>query len=650
MKVVFHGVKDPSTPYYLKIAENVLTQTKLSGDSEVNDLLEYYNIKLYFDHDLFLKTWTEEQKQDYQAKVSGQFDALKKYLLKINDGSLINELSQVEFHYVRHFWKVFCDINRQSSISPQVFEDLLIRFPRQLIFILRHRRLVEKFNTEIRNFMLNNPGSAELLLQSNRKDSTENRIQLLMPKSLTVEDKETLINAYLDQEVPNLNYVRIIEHIKDSSELKLEARTKLKAKKKSAELNEKVFENGSSFHYGVQIVLDKDQKEPIIARQYDDTYELSYSEQILDILESEQDLFIAFQFMFQYLDKTSMINGINRASESNVMEKIQLRSKNEYETNTQFRVRDYQAQLQIRIFEHYLNRKEKSLTGLINSFIQYINKELLTGEGIIFQIRETEASTVEKIRTIFADLDFLLKQYQALAKDKVIDIELLQIDSTAVTFNDTKSTTEIKYIYEADTQLRYLQGEFWSDDSLLSDIDLNEDGPDSFALLVTKNHLTLQHFNDIQQQFIQELIEQDHLRIDKAGRIRLVNEPFIHILRQFHLNGCINYWNESADVRKEIDVLLAKMIVKSESTLFSRQEATYFNYLLNKKEFTNGMDLRNKYMHGVNGLSEKDHQKDFYLLLRIVILILLKINDDLIISRIKAKENNLPSVQIKGEH
>jgi hypothetical protein len=63
IRVVFHGVKDLSTPYYLKIAENVLTQTKLSGESEVNDLLEYYNIKLYFDHDLFLKTWTEEQKK-----------------------------------------------------------------------------------------------------------------------------------------------------------------------------------------------------------------------------------------------------------------------------------------------------------------------------------------------------------------------------------------------------------------------------------------------------------------------------------------------------------------------------------------------------------------------------------------------------------
>lgn len=641
IRVVFHSVKDLLTPYYLKIAEQILTNRPVNDESVINDLLEYYNIKLYFDHNLYLKKWTEEQKQDFKAEILLQFDALKKHFLKIDNQTIISELSQIEFHYVRYFWKVFCDLNRQTSISSQVFEDLLARFPRQLTYILRHQKLVERFNKEIRDFMLNNPWCVELLLQSNRKDNSENQPQLFMPKSLTIEDKETLINSYLDQELPNLNYVRLVEHIRDSPELRLGAKTKLKAKKKSAELNEKVFETGTSFHYGVQIVLDKDQTQPVIARQYDDTYELSYSEQVLDVLDSDPDLFISFQFLFRYLDETSIINGINRASESNVMEKIQLRSKNVYETNTNFRVRDYQAQLQIRIFEHYLTRKEKSLIRLINSFVEYINKELLTYESITFQIRETEASTVEKIRTIFADIDFLLKQYQALATDKVIDIELLQIDSTPVTFKSIRSTTDIKYIYETGTQLRYLQNEFWSDDAILSDIELNEDKPDSFALLVIKKNLTLQHFNDIQQQLIHELIEQGHLRIDKGGRIRLVNEPFIYILRQFYQNGCINYWNESADIRNEIDRLLVEKLVISDSTLFSRQEASYFNYLLNKKEFTNGLDLRNNYMHGVNGLSEEAHEKDFYLLLRIVILILLKINDDLIISCLKAKRNNL---------
>ena len=53
--------------------------------------------------------------------------------------------------------------------------------------------------------------------------------------------------------------------------------------------------------------------------------------------------------------------------------------------------------------------------------------------------------------------------------------------------------------------------------------------------------------------------------------------------------------------------------------------------LLNKKTFTNGMDIRNKYLHGSNNASENAQQNDYYILLRILILILLKIEDDLII-------------------
>ena len=52
-----------------------------------------------------------------------------------------------------------------------------------------------------------------------------------------------------------------------------------------------------------------------------------------------------------------------------------------------------------------------------------------------------------------------------------------------------------------------------------------------------------------------------------------------------------------------------------------------------KKEFTNGLDLRNKYLHGTNSFSETEHKSDYYTLLKIIILTLLKIEDDILISR-----------------
>jgi hypothetical protein len=70
-------------------------------------------------------------------------------------------------------------------------------------------------------------------------------------------------------------------------------------------------------------------------------------------------------------------------------------------------------------------------------------------------------------------------------------------------------------------------------------------------------------------------------------------------------------------------------LVKFDSTLFSKQEIDYLNYHLNKKGFTNGLDIRNKYLHGSNSGSEKGHKNEYYILLRLIILVLLKIVDDL---------------------
>jgi hypothetical protein len=72
-------------------------------------------------------------------------------------------------------------------------------------------------------------------------------------------------------------------------------------------------------------------------------------------------------------------------------------------------------------------------------------------------------------------------------------------------------------------------------------------------------------------------------------------------------------------------------LIKFENTLLTINERNYFNYYLNKKEFTNGSDLRNKYSHGTNSFSENEHKNDYYTLIRIIILTLMKIEDDILI-------------------
>lgn len=59
-------------------------------------------------------------------------------------------------------------------------------------------------------------------------------------------------------------------------------------------------------------------------------------------------------------------------------------------------------------------------------------------------------------------------------------------------------------------------------------------------------------------------------------------------------------------------------------------EAQYYNYWLNRAEFNNGWDLRNKYIHGIQQTTDDDdeHKRNYLLFLRLFVLLVIKINDE----------------------
>ncbi len=70
-------------------------------------------------------------------------------------------------------------------------------------------------------------------------------------------------------------------------------------------------------------------------------------------------------------------------------------------------------------------------------------------------------------------------------------------------------------------------------------------------------------------------------------------------------------------------------MIRYGSTLLSEPEQDYFNYIFNNSEFDNSIGLRNKYTHGNQSIDEDQNEKDYYTILRLLILIVMKINDEL---------------------
>lgn len=74
--------------------------------------------------------------------------------------------------------------------------------------------------------------------------------------------------------------------------------------------------------------------------------------------------------------------------------------------------------------------------------------------------------------------------------------------------------------------------------------------------------------------------------------------------------------------------LIAEGEIVTDNKLLTKPEYQYFDYLLNNSEFSDGKAIRNRYIHDSIITDEKTMTMDYYILLKVMIMIIIKINDD----------------------
>lgn len=106
------------------------------------------------------------------------------------------------------------------------------------------------------------------------------------------------------------------------------------------------------------------------------------------------------------------------------------------------------------------------------------------------------------------------------------------------------------------------------------------------------------------------------------------NSPRVFLLKDIYDHDvfCPQYHPE---LKSMIDTLIASGEMESENTLFSRPEQDYLNFMLNRSKFSNGLDLRNRYLHGTySHQSENQQMQDYIHFLNMMILIIGKIYEE----------------------
>lgn len=642
-RVVFHSKEDMAGGHCLQKGEHLLRTTTKSTYSDINEVLELYNLKSYIDNDLYLKSWSPDDIASFKTKATEYGKVVGQFMATIDDCNVVNLYENTLRDYIHSFWELVSNQNVFKRISKTNFTSILTNEPHLIHEILIHKKLVDHYDNEIKNFLLTYSQSAEILLSIYEvlHDFTNN--QKLLPKSLTIEEKETIISNYLDSNDVNYNYLELIQNAKTRNDFKVSDKTRLKAKRLHRSETEKFFADKGGMKYGVSISFPENLTK--IKDGYIDENLIAHYSYSLDFIKQNNDqysLFRNFKVLFEYVDIYNRINLVSKVSQMGVFERIMgVHSQNEYRGGTGFSLSEMTSYAQIFGYYKVLTELNISLESILHFvFTSSFQEKYNFASNAHFSIPTTTNSNFEKVRLLAPEFESILKQYKLYVEDKAIDFELLQISSSPSAIKDIPSLNKNKYIYfnEDNKEMLSCSNLFFSDQTLLSYVEpfKNKQYHTFFNLLENEEgKVKFSNYEEHQKPRLQYLIDKGFIYVDSNDIIQVSNVVRLLIFKDLHDNEYASLYRYPTDFQVEVMKMKNENIVFFESSLFSKPEQSYFNYFLNKSEFTNGLDLRNSYLHGTqaNPDETQKHEYAYFTYLKLLFLTMLKIEDDLFISK-----------------
>ena len=174
---------------------------------------------------------------------------------------------------------------------------------------------------------------------------------------------------------------------------------------------------------------------------------------------------------------------------------------------------------------------------------------------------------------------------------------------------DIPSYISNKYAYCNSIDLIHEMNAVFSDQSTLSYTEKTKARYETLFELIRNEKLGIADFHNYQIDEINWLIERGTIEV--VNDVINFNPERLVILSELYHKEVICLQYHKSKVLKE---LINSNEIRVGSSLLSELESQYFDYYLNKAEFTNGLDLRNKYIHDTGSLDENIQKQDYIVL------------------------------------
>ncbi len=601
---------------------------------DINDALEEYNVVKIITTP-GIKTFDLENLSRWIKNIKKSYFS---YFQRIcDDNIIVEEYSRVNCLYFEDFWDMFelgCLYDRISIDS--IGQILALENGHALFYVLQHKKIVKKYDAFLREYMLAHPKSAEILIKQYVEKKDFFKPTFFIPAALKMNEYAQLLQKYIESENAEWNYLDALAKAKSTREFPVSDRLKYSCKKRMEEMEKTIFKNDSGISSSVTVEIT-----PVATIRFVDwsdslNLKVTYDFNWLDEFTDFPTILNNFIHIFEYMSYTGRLLFVKQKDdETGLLSLMGIHGKNEYRMGILQRQSLAIALVSLQAYYDFLKKRN---INLIDAFVWFFEKYLPAEfhvNGFAFNVSVNGKSYLELIKLMFVELDGILRKYCLYVADGFINQELFELSSSPVSIGQIPSILEKKYLYVKSKGLENVLFWLFSDQSSLTSIarDLGDGQKfiqDKNLYFLIKNHsIYYKEFFQSRREIIDILRDKGIIYVAEDGKISL-NKMKCIVLNQLYRYKVINayYLRKDVQARGYLGELIQNGDVEYKDTLFSEPEADFLNYILNKSQYSDGMDLRNRYIHGSYPQDVNEQFRDYMIVLLVVISVILKINEE----------------------
>ena len=606
----------------------ILDSFDASNNYDLNQVIELSNIVQIVKSIDCPTNITPEKFNGYREKTNAISRFVSYYFQQLDLSDVESVFQSIWTYYPLDMLELLDRFSLLKKIPDSSVQNLLNKKLVSLIHILKCKGWVKKYSQVITDYMMNNKDAAEIIIKYYLVKDFAEKEDITFPKALTEEKKISVLNYYVDGAFePHPNYLELIENAPILDELHIGDKLRLKAKKAKEKYWEKHFSERSSFSYGsIASFQEIDEEKNESYNETDHHVYCTYSKKWVREHHDYPTLLNNFIFLFDFFDSELRCQFVLK--KKSTLDELLAKSEGikHYPINSQFTTN---RMICFTILSAYMRELDDYGISIEDLFDYFFNDYLKENFGISdfeFKKPSKAVSLSERIKLLYIEMDGILKQLKYYIEDGRIDKELLAISSNPVRIGELKSFLEQKYAYPKSKNLKE-EMRFLFTFNLMFGMNFAWNGYESLVQIISKEHLFVTDFAKPAQGWVNWLVERGSLCLKDDGSLSL-NVVRCALLYDLYENEVVCFAHQKAKPREILDELVKNEEVEVESAVFSRQERDYYNFVLNKKEFSNSLDLRNAFLHRSFYGTDKELQQAYIETLKIFIMIVVKANEE----------------------